>query len=93
MSKAKKVQKDEAAAQAVAAPARARAERANAEAKDGVVETPDTPAEQPFDPSAWMHERIVHQILEFEKNLVLGSDSRSGEENREPRDGSHAAGE
>jgi hypothetical protein len=40
-----------------------------AEVKQGVVETPGTPAERPFDPAAWMHERIVHQILDFEKNL------------------------
>ena len=39
------------------------------EVKDGVVETANTPAEKPFDPSAWMHERIVHQIMDFEKNL------------------------
>jgi len=37
--------------------------------KTGVVETPSTPAEQPYDPSAWMHQRIVNQIMEFEKNL------------------------
>lgn len=38
----------------------------------GVVETAGVPAtaeQKPFDPSAWMHERIVHQIMEFEKNL------------------------
>jgi hypothetical protein len=39
------------------------------EVKEGVVETPGTPAERPFDPAAWMHERIVRQIMEFEKNL------------------------
>jgi hypothetical protein len=42
--------------------------------KGGVIEPAgdeaQPPAEQrPFDPAAWMHERIVHQILEFEKNL------------------------
>lgn len=40
--------------------------------KAGVVETPGVPAaagEKPFDPSAWMHERLVRQIVEFEKNL------------------------
>jgi hypothetical protein len=62
VSKPKKAQKTEAAAQVVAAPA-----PAPAEAKEGVVE--NAPAEKPFDPSAWMHERIVHQIMEFEKNL------------------------
>jgi predicted enzyme related to lactoylglutathione lyase len=39
------------------------------EVKEGVVETPGVPAEKPFDPAAWMHERIVRQIMEFEKNL------------------------
>ncbi len=40
--------------------------------KDGVVETPDVPAtteEKPYDPAAWMHQRLVHQVMEFEKNL------------------------
>lgn len=32
----------------------------------GVVETP---AKKPFDPAAWMHQRLVHQIVDFEKNL------------------------
>ena len=32
--------------------------------KDGVVEEA-----KPFDPAAWMHERIVRQIIDFEKNL------------------------
>lgn len=39
------------------------------EVKEGVVETPGVPAEKPFDPAAWMHQRLVHQIMEFEKNL------------------------
>jgi len=39
------------------------------EVKEGVVETPGAPAEQPYNPAAWMHERIVRQIMEFEKNL------------------------
>lgn len=40
--------------------------------KDGVVEAAASqPAhrERPHDPAAWMHQRIVHQIMEFEKNL------------------------
>lgn len=45
--------------------------------KDGVVDGsavddedgPDAPARQPPDPATWMHQRLVHQILEFEKNL------------------------
>lgn len=42
--------------------------------KDGVVEGedepgPQAPARQPPDPASWMHQRLVHQILEFEKNL------------------------
>jgi hypothetical protein len=40
-----------------------------AEVKTGVVETPGVPAEKPYDPSAWMHERIVRQIVDFEKKL------------------------
>ena len=62
MSKLKKAPKDEAAA--VAAPA-----STAMEVKEGVVETPGAPQEKPFDPAAWMHERIVRQIMEFEKNL------------------------
>jgi len=43
--------------------------------KEGVVEMGDdkdeaqAPARQPPDPASWMHQRLVHQILEFEKNL------------------------
>ncbi len=38
--------------------------------KDGVVETAvAAPRERPHDPAAWMHQRLVHQIMEFEKNL------------------------
>ncbi len=40
--------------------------------KDGVVEAAGTPAtteQKPYDPAAWMHQRLVHQIMEFEKNL------------------------
>jgi hypothetical protein len=40
--------------------------------KDGVVETPGAPAtaeEKPYDPAAWMHQRLVHQVMQFEKNL------------------------
>ena len=38
-----------------------------AEVKDGVVETPAK--EPPYNPAAWMHERLARQILEFDKNL------------------------
>ena len=37
--------------------------------RTGVVETPGVPSDRPFDPAAWMHQRLVHQIMEFEKNL------------------------
>ncbi len=37
------------------------------EVDDG--EAPQVPARQPPDPASWMHQRLVHQILEFEKNL------------------------
>ena len=39
--------------------------------KDGVVESgvPATTEEKPFDPAAWMHQRLVNQIVAFEKNL------------------------
>ena len=30
---------------------------------------PKAPTRQPPDPASWMHQRLVHQILEFEKNL------------------------
>jgi hypothetical protein len=65
VAKANKDKTDKTAAQKAAVPASAR----KAEVKTGVVETPGTPAEKPYDPSAWMHERIVRQIMEFEKNL------------------------
>jgi hypothetical protein len=64
VSKPKKVLKNGAATSEVAVSA-----SPPAEVKEGVVETPGAPAQKPFDPSAWMHERIVHQIMEFEKNL------------------------
>lgn len=32
-------------------------------------EGPQVPARTPPDPATWMHQRLVHQILEFEKNL------------------------
>ncbi len=38
-----------------------------------VADAPSLPAtteeQKPYDPAAWMHQRIVHQIMEFEKNL------------------------
>lgn len=34
------------------------------------------PAQQPHNPAQWMHERLVHQIMEFEKNL--GADHEVG---------------
>jgi hypothetical protein len=37
-------------------------------AKEGVVETPGK-AEPPYNPAAWMHERIARQIVDFEKTL------------------------
>jgi hypothetical protein len=40
--------------------------------KDGVVEAAGAPAkaeDKPYDPAAWMHQRLVNQIVEFEKNL------------------------
>jgi hypothetical protein len=40
--------------------------------RDGVVETASVPAaseQKPYDPAAWMHQRLVHQIMDFEKNL------------------------
>ena len=36
------------------------------EAKAGV---PAEHEEKPYDPAAWMHQRLVHQVMEFEKNL------------------------
>jgi hypothetical protein len=41
--------------------------------KGEVVETAGPPAttdaQKPYDPAAWMHQRLVHQVMEFEKNL------------------------
>ena len=41
--------------------------------KGEVVEAAGTPAttqdQKPYDPAAWMHQRLVHQVMEFEKNL------------------------
>jgi hypothetical protein len=37
------------------------------EAKAGVPAT--TQEQKPYDPAAWMHQRLVNQIMEFEKNL------------------------
>jgi hypothetical protein len=41
------------------------------EVQNGVVETPGVPTtgDKPYDPAAWMHQRLVHQIMDFEKNL------------------------
>ena len=47
----------------------ARVEPDAEKAKSGVVETPAAPAERPYNPAGWMHERIVRQIMEFEKHL------------------------
>ena len=30
---------------------------------------PATTEDKPYDPAAWMHQRLVHQVMEFEKNL------------------------
>lgn len=32
------------------------------------------PAQQPHNPAQWMHERLVHQIIEFEKGLGEGQE-------------------
>jgi len=40
--------------------------------KGEVVEAAGVPAttgDKPYDPAAWMHQRLVHQVMEFEKNL------------------------
>ena len=42
--------------------------------KGEVVEAAGVPAkadeqQKPNDPAAWMHQRLVHQVMEFEKNL------------------------
>ncbi len=65
MAKTKPSKTDKAAARKAAAAVPAKAGR-KAEVKHGVVETP---GDKPFDPSAWMHERVVRRIIEFEKNL------------------------
>ena len=41
--------------------------------KGEVVDGAGLPAtreeQKPYDPAAWMHQRLVHQVMEFEKNL------------------------
>ncbi len=41
--------------------------------KGEVVDKAGVPAatqeQKPYDPAAWMHQRLVHQVMEFEKNL------------------------
>jgi hypothetical protein len=69
VSKPKKALNNGAATSEVAASASPPVKVREGEVKEGVAETAGVPAEKPFDPSAWMHERIVHQIMEFEKNL------------------------
>lgn len=66
MNKPRKTPADEAAPSEVAASA---TPPARAEVKEGVVETPEK--QPPYNPAAWMHERIVRQIMEFEKHLDL----------------------
>ena len=39
-------------------------------------EAPQVPARGPPDPASWMHQRLVHQIIEFEKHL--GADLELG---------------
>jgi hypothetical protein len=58
-----------AANRAPATPAVVAPKSAVREAKDGVVETPAKGGEPPYNPAAWMHERIARQIIDFEKNL------------------------
>src|SRR5262245_4600237 len=65
VAKAKTTKKTKAAAPKAAASVPAKARKA--EVKEGVVE--DGAVDKPFDPAAWMHQRLVHQIMEFEKNL------------------------
>jgi Family of unknown function (DUF6173) len=65
VAKTKVAKKTKAAAPKAAASVPAKARKA--EVKTGVVE--DGAVDKPFDPAAWMHQRIVHQIMEFEKNL------------------------
>jgi len=71
VAKTKVTKKTKAAAPKAAASVPARA-KTKAEVKEGVVvDGPGKGGEvdKPFDPAAWMHQRIVHQIMEFEKNL------------------------
>jgi len=46
-------------------------EAAPADAAASVSEAP-APARMPPDPARWMHQRLVHQILEFERRLGPG---------------------
>jgi hypothetical protein len=39
------------------------------EVVEAAPKTPATTDEKPYDPAAWMHQRLVHQVMEFEKNL------------------------
>jgi len=39
------------------------------EVVDAPPKTPVATEQKPYDPAAWMHQRLVHQVMEFEKNL------------------------
>ncbi len=39
------------------------------EVVEAAPKAPATTDEKPYDPAAWMHQRLVHQVMEFEKNL------------------------
>ena len=39
------------------------------EVVDGAGVPAATQEQKPYDPAAWMHQRLVHQVMEFEKNL------------------------
>lgn len=39
------------------------------EVVEAAAKTPATTDDKPYDPAAWMHQRLVHQVMEFEKNL------------------------
>jgi hypothetical protein len=67
---ARKTKAEEAAAQGEPAPPVVQAPApAAAEAKDGVVEPAQKVETPESNPARWMHERLVNQIVEFEKGL------------------------
>ena len=65
-----KTPKDKTATSEVAVPVSASPPyHVKGEVVEAAPKTPATTEDKPYDPAAWMHQRLVHQVMEFEKNL------------------------